>query len=93
MDPSLDDSSSSCKLMACMQVALLCIQENPDHRPTMLEVSSMLKSETAAMPAPLRPAFSIKSNEDKLSVNDATTSSQQDILSVNDATISDLVPR
>ncbi|RVW19560.1 putative cysteine-rich receptor-like protein kinase 35 [Vitis vinifera] len=93
MDPSLDDSSSSCKLMACMQVALLCIQENPDHRPTMLEVSSMLKSETAAMPAPLRPAFSIKSNEDKLSVNDATTSSQQNILSVNDATISDLVPR
>ncbi|RVX05171.1 putative cysteine-rich receptor-like protein kinase 35 [Vitis vinifera] len=74
MDPSLDDSSSSCKLMACMQVALLCIQENPDHRPTMLEVSSMLKSETAAMPAPLRPAFSIKSNEDKLSVNDATSS-------------------
>ncbi|KAJ9688916.1 hypothetical protein PVL29_014530 [Vitis rotundifolia] len=93
MDPSLDDSSSSCKLMGCMQVALLCIQENPDHRPTMLEVSSMLKSETAAMPAPLRPSFSIKSNEDKLSVNDATISSQQDILSVNDATISDLVPR
>ena len=90
MDSSLDDSSLSCKLMACLQVALLCIQENPVHRPTMLEVSSMLKSETAAMPAPLRPAFSIKSHEDE---EQEKFSTKQDILSVNEATISDLVPR
>ncbi|CAN1256420.1 Cysteine-rich receptor-like protein kinase 19 [Linum perenne] len=37
-DPSLDDSSSKCKLMTCLQVALLCVQEKPEDRPTMLQV-------------------------------------------------------
>ncbi|KAJ6372569.1 hypothetical protein OIU76_026970 [Salix suchowensis] len=45
IDPFLDDSSSPCKLETCMQVALLCVQENPDARPTMLEAFSMLKSD------------------------------------------------
>ncbi|KAI6668333.1 hypothetical protein NL676_016186 [Syzygium grande] len=49
IDPSLDDSSSSCKLMRCMQVALLCVEENLEDRPSMLEVSSMLKNEAAVV--------------------------------------------
>ncbi|KAL0295638.1 UNVERIFIED_CONTAM: putative cysteine-rich receptor-like protein kinase [Sesamum calycinum] len=46
MDPSLDDTSSTCKMKTCMQVALLCVQERWEDRPSMLEVSSMLKNET-----------------------------------------------
>ncbi|KAK9274513.1 hypothetical protein L1049_021762 [Liquidambar formosana] len=65
MDPSLDDAFSSCKLMTCMQVALLCVQEKPTDRPSMLEVSSMLKNETAAIAMPKRPAFSRKRDEDE----------------------------
>ncbi|XP_058215442.1 cysteine-rich receptor-like protein kinase 34 [Rhododendron vialii] len=57
MDPLLDDTYSSCKLMRCMQIALLCVQENPADRPSMLELSSILKNETAAMNTPKRPAF------------------------------------
>ncbi|KAK9274722.1 hypothetical protein L1049_021973 [Liquidambar formosana] len=61
---SLDDAFSSCKLMTCMQVALLCVQERPADRPSMLEVSSMLKNKTVAIAMPKRPAFSIKRDED-----------------------------
>ncbi|KAF4352397.1 hypothetical protein F8388_016676 [Cannabis sativa] len=58
MDPSLDDTHSSCKVMKCMQIALLCVQEEANDRPSMLEVSSMLRSETAAVAVPKMPAFS-----------------------------------
>ncbi|XP_058215416.1 G-type lectin S-receptor-like serine/threonine-protein kinase At4g03230 [Rhododendron vialii] len=66
MDPSLDDTNSSCKLVRCMQIALLCVQENPVDRPSMLELSSMLNIETAAMNTPKRPAFSTRRDEDKV---------------------------
>jgi hypothetical protein len=57
VDPSLDDTLSSCKLIKCMQTALLCVQENAADRPSILEVSSMLKSEIAALTIPKVPTF------------------------------------
>ncbi|CAN1172311.1 Cysteine-rich receptor-like protein kinase 10 [Linum perenne] len=89
-DPSLDDSSSQCKLMTCLQVALLCVQENPDERPTMLEVSSALRNGATAleMAVPKRPAFSARANEKGLGTNSGTETT-----SFNDAEISQLEPR
>ncbi|VVA25117.1 PREDICTED: G-type lectin S-receptor [Prunus dulcis] len=58
IDPSLDDSSSSCKLSRRLKVALLCVQENPGARPTMLEVYSMLKIDIGPFPTPTKMAFS-----------------------------------
>ncbi|CAN6681371.1 unnamed protein product [Malus baccata var. baccata] len=89
IDPSLDDSSSSCKLLRCLQVALLCVQENADDRPTMLEVYSMLKSDTQAVPTPTKTAFSVK-NYDNV---DNICTPQPGNCSVNDAQISELQPR
>ncbi|KAK9947383.1 hypothetical protein M0R45_003012 [Rubus argutus] len=89
VDPTLDDSTSSCKLLRCMEVALLCVQENPVDRPSMLEVSSMLKNETASIISPKKPAFSVKEDED----DDHIYKFREVIYSVNDATMSDIVPR
>lgn len=58
MDPSLDDTDSSCELVTCMQIALLCVQENAIDRPSMLEVSSMLKGETNVHAIPKMPTYS-----------------------------------
>ncbi|KAM6579882.1 hypothetical protein CsatA_003656 [Cannabis sativa] len=88
-DPSLDDSSSPCKLYKCLQVALLCVQESPENRPTMLEIYSMLKDETKAIGTPTRPAFSVRSGA---SVEHASTS-QQASCSANYLPISDVIPR
>jgi hypothetical protein len=89
MDSTLDDTLSSCKLITCMQIALLCVQEDANDRPSMLEVSSMLKNETAALTTPKKPAFSRKTNEEEK--NKSTL--QLEICSNNDATISELVAR
>ncbi|XP_030510041.1 G-type lectin S-receptor-like serine/threonine-protein kinase At4g27290 [Cannabis sativa] len=84
-DPSLDDSSSPCKLYKCLQVALLCVQESPENRPTMLEVYSMLRDEIKAIGCPKRPAFSMKS--------EYTSTSQQESCSGNFLPITDVIPR
>ncbi|KAJ6673361.1 CYSTEINE-RICH RECEPTOR-LIKE PROTEIN KINASE 19 [Salix viminalis] len=90
MDPSLDDTFSSCKLIKCLQIALLCVQENPADRPSMLEVSSMLRNETAIVTIPRRPAFSVKTDEDDKNRRDRL---HLEICSVDDATITRAVGR
>jgi hypothetical protein len=64
MDSSLDDTLSLYKLIRCMQIAFLCVQENTKDRPSMLEVSSMLNNETVALTTPEKPSFSRKTDEE-----------------------------
>ncbi|KAG2664573.1 hypothetical protein I3760_16G088500 [Carya illinoinensis] len=90
MDPSLDDTLLSWKLNRCMQIALLCVQETAKDRPSMLEVSSMLKNESAALTIPKKPAFSRKTDEDQ---EEDRPILKQEICSDNIATISELVAR
>jgi len=40
-----------------MQIGLLCVQENPDDRPTMGTIVSYLSNPSLEMPFPLEPAF------------------------------------
>ncbi|XP_031272559.1 cysteine-rich receptor-like protein kinase 19 [Pistacia vera] len=63
MDESLDDTYLSCKLIKCLQIALLCVQENPNDRPSMLEVFVMLKDENANIMIPKKPAFSKQNDQ------------------------------
>ena len=86
MDDSLDDTDSSCKLLRCLQIALLCVQENPNDRPSMLEVSSMLKNEIIVTKIPKKPAFSSQGEDDEQ--NKPTSQ-----CSVNDVTVSEVVAR
>ncbi|XP_027332990.1 cysteine-rich receptor-like protein kinase 10 isoform X2 [Abrus precatorius] len=88
-DQSLDDTASPCKIMRCMQVALLCVQDNSADRPSMLEVDSLLKNEAAAIGTPKMPAFSAKKHEDE----EETSHSGIKLSSINDVTISQLAPR
>lgn len=89
MDPSLDDTLSSCKLIRCLQIGLLCVQENATDRPSILDVSSMLKSESAALTIPKIPAFSTKRNGDE----GTKSQLQLENCSVNDTTLSQMVAR
>lgn len=84
LDPTLDDTNSSCKLMRCLQIALLCVRENPNDRPSMLKVYSMLKNENTD---PKKPAFS---EEDDRNIEFSLQMQQG---SVNDVTISEVVAR
>ncbi|KHG05461.1 Cysteine-rich receptor-like protein kinase 21 [Gossypium arboreum] len=89
-DASLDDSSSSCKLIRCMQLALLCVQENPADRPSMVKVFTILKNENSvAISVPKQPAYSITTYERKESIDIG----RKKVFSVNDASITQVEPR
>ncbi|CAN0870725.1 G-type lectin S-receptor-like serine/threonine-protein kinase RKS1 [Linum grandiflorum] len=57
----MEESSMSVKdlseALRCIQIGLLCVEENAADRPDMLAVVLMLNSETTPVPSPQRPAF------------------------------------
>ncbi|KAL0003705.1 hypothetical protein SO802_011266, partial [Lithocarpus litseifolius] len=56
MDPTLKDSCPMHQLLRFIHVALSCLEDSAANRPTILEVISMLKNETAPLPILKKPA-------------------------------------
>lgn len=57
VDTSLVIESHTPEMARCINIALLCVQENAADRPTMSEVVAMLTSESMTLPEPKYPAF------------------------------------
>ncbi|KAL5772808.1 hypothetical protein ACOSP7_012435 [Xanthoceras sorbifolium] len=77
-------------LSTYMFCPLLCVQESSNDRPSVLEVSSLLNSETTDIMIPNKPDFS-KQIDAEYQQNKHTNSSK--INSVNDVTVSELFGR
>ncbi|KAM5588529.1 G-type lectin S-receptor-like serine/threonine-protein kinase [Rosa sericea] len=59
IDTSLGESYPISEVLRCIQIALLCVQEYADDRPTMSKVVSVLSND-AALPSPRKPGFLLK---------------------------------
>uniref|UniRef100_A0A0E0C8L2 non-specific serine/threonine protein kinase n=1 Tax=Oryza meridionalis TaxID=40149 RepID=A0A0E0C8L2_9ORYZ len=57
VDPSIRDAYPEHRVLRCVHVGLMCVQENAVDRPTMSDVISMLTSESITLPDPRQPAF------------------------------------
>ncbi|KAK7395568.1 hypothetical protein VNO78_16130 [Psophocarpus tetragonolobus] len=57
LDPKLKDNYSNIEVIKCIQIGLLCVQENPDGRPTMVTIVSYLSSHLIESPFPQEPTF------------------------------------
>jgi hypothetical protein len=63
-DSSIMDTCVPDEILLCIQVALLCVQENPDDRPHMSSVVLSLENRSITLPKPNQPAyFAQRSNE------------------------------
>lgn len=62
VDPCMNGSFLEKEVLRCVQIGLLCVQENPVDRPTMSTVVTMLGGETFTLPAPSKPPFSSRKN-------------------------------
>ncbi|EOY28571.1 Cysteine-rich RLK 25 [Theobroma cacao] len=95
MDSTLQDSYASNEVRRCIQIGLLCVQEDPDTRPTMARVVLMLSSSSVTLPAPQKTAFFFGTttgrqfSEQKSDPSKSTSSSA----TVNEASITELFPR
>ncbi|KAJ8470226.1 hypothetical protein OPV22_024569 [Ensete ventricosum] len=82
VDEAIGDSYPMAEVLRCMKVALLCVQERPEDRPTMSAVVLMLGSDSQLLPQPRRPGFvamrgplepgSSPSNQDSFSINNVS---------------------
>ncbi|KAF7045515.1 hypothetical protein CFC21_054620 [Triticum aestivum] len=79
VDESIVSESHASETMRCINIALLCVQENAADRPTTISVVTMLSSESMTLPEPKHPAyFHIRvTEEEPLSANDVTMSALQ----------------
>ncbi|RXH83009.1 hypothetical protein DVH24_003507 [Malus domestica] len=56
IDKGLGNSCTLSEVLRCIHVSLLCVQQQPEDRPTMSSVVQMLCSESA-LPQPKEPGF------------------------------------
>ncbi|TVU24335.1 hypothetical protein EJB05_26767, partial [Eragrostis curvula] len=87
VDGSIDAECYTLEVKRCINIALLCVQENAADRPTMSDVVAMLNSENLILPEPKHPAyFQVRVTQEEASMIDAPAS-------VNDVTVSSLAGR
>ena len=76
VDPLLDEAYPANEVSRCIQIGLLCVQENAIDRPTMSTVVFMLGNETH-LPSPKQLAFILKSTYN--SIDRSTSSASNEI--------------
>ena len=60
MDQTLSETCNTKEFLRCVNVGLLCVQEDPSDRPTMAVAVVMLSSDIATMLVPKQPDFVLK---------------------------------
>ncbi|KAE8670111.1 Receptor-like serine/threonine-protein kinase SD1-8 [Hibiscus syriacus] len=73
-DKSFREACDEDEYIRCVNVGLLCVQEDPSERPTMSNVLFMLGSETPSLPIPKQPAYVVRRS---LSGSASSSSQQQ----------------
>ncbi|GJM96133.1 hypothetical protein PR202_ga12945 [Eleusine coracana subsp. coracana] len=64
MDSCLNCQAPESEVLKCVHLGLLCVQEKPADRPTMMDVLVMLHGHSSAsFPAPSKPAFAFAYND------------------------------
>jgi hypothetical protein len=61
-DSSFMESCIGDEVVLCIHVALLCVQDNPDDRPLMSSIVSILDNGSTSLPAPNSPAYFTRQN-------------------------------
>ncbi|PAN40271.1 hypothetical protein PAHAL_7G303700 [Panicum hallii] len=57
VDSSLAKSCSRTEALRCIQIGLLCVQDNPNYRPLMSSVVTMLENESTPLSVPKQPVY------------------------------------
>ncbi|KAL3363027.1 hypothetical protein AABB24_012366, partial [Solanum stoloniferum] len=84
IEKSLLESCNKSEAIKCINIALLCVQEDPNHRPNMSDVILMLGGEGTKLPTPNRPAFVVRTHASSTS---SSSSDKKYIVSNNQVTI------
>ncbi|XP_010448766.1 PREDICTED: cysteine-rich receptor-like protein kinase 7 [Camelina sativa] len=70
VDPIIADSCEKSKVIRCIHIGLLCVEEDPVDRPTLSSIFTMLTN-TVTLPVPRRPGFFVQSRHQMTPLDDA----------------------
>lgn len=84
MDAAIGEEYSLCEISRCIQVGLLCVQEQAEERPNMATVLLMLSSESATLPQPKHPGFCLGRRPAE---TDSSSSKPDESVTVNQVTV------
>ncbi|KAL2334519.1 hypothetical protein Fmac_015732 [Flemingia macrophylla] len=97
LDPNIIKSYSEIEVIRYIQIGLLCVQQDPNARPTMLTIVSYLNSPFIELPTPQEPAFILHSRMNENKVARESSSNQPDststLFSINEMSTSGFFPR
>jgi len=57
LDSYIKESYSAEEVLKCIHISLLCVQENPNERPSMATIISYLNNHSLDLPSPDEPTF------------------------------------
>ncbi|RDX70524.1 Cysteine-rich receptor-like protein kinase 4, partial [Mucuna pruriens] len=97
LDENIKEDYSKIEVTRCIQIGLLCVEPNPDARPTMLTIVSYLSSDSIELPMPQEPIFVLQRgmNENTNAKNSSWNQSinTSTIFSINEMSTGEFLPR
>nr|VDD49327.1 unnamed protein product [Brassica oleracea] len=97
VDPVIGDNYDKYEVIRCVHIGLLCVQENPTDRPTMLTIFQMLTNTSVTLPVPEPPGFFFRVRSEKIplaeSLQPGPSTCMSIACSVNDVSITCVSPR
>ncbi|XP_047160894.1 cysteine-rich receptor-like protein kinase 25 [Vigna umbellata] len=94
LDPKLEENYSKIEFMRCVQIGLLCVQEDPEARPTMIAIVSYFSSQTIELPSPQEPTFFLNHKINPIISLESSSGQDSSIpSSTNTISISEFYPR
>ncbi|XP_052180869.1 cysteine-rich receptor-like protein kinase 10 isoform X4 [Diospyros lotus] len=107
IDPMLKSSlSSTCEMIRCIHIGLLCVQENVADRPTIALIVLMLSSSSPPLATPSKPAFfmhcgmnlempMLRENSSCFvaTIESNKSKNKSNVASINEASITEVYPR
>ncbi|KAL9324201.1 hypothetical protein ACSQ67_009058 [Phaseolus vulgaris] len=93
LDPSIKEKYSELEVLICIQIGLLCVQQNPHARPSMVKIVSYFSNHLVELPRPEEPTFFLHGTMDSKESSSRPSSSGCIPLSVNEMPTSQFLPR
>ncbi|KAK4258921.1 hypothetical protein QN277_005316 [Acacia crassicarpa] len=96
LDSNMTEVVSHSEIMKCIHIGLLCVQGNPQIRPSMNEVVQYLSNDSMHLPIPQEPVFFMYSQMEPAATNRAIMEAQlanHNQYSINEISESQLFPR
>ncbi|KAF3591958.1 hypothetical protein DY000_02027137 [Brassica cretica] len=92
VDPSFRDKYQTNEITRCIHIALLCVQEDAEDRPTMSAIVQMLTTSSIALAVPRPPGFFFRSRHEQAGRAGPCMDASA-LCSIDDASITSLAPR